>query len=255
MENNESNNIINEKADEIIENNNKIENNNITILFENSKYKIEKVKVKEKIDDENIFKVILIGNTSVGKTSLSLRITEGLFDENTHATVGFDIFNFMAKINEMPIKLQIWDTCGLEDFSSCTVNFYKGASLVLVVYAINDEQSFKDLNQWINLVRQNSSPDILIFIVGNKVDLENERKIQKEEGEKYKEDNELNFFTESSAKTNEFVNELFIQAIIQLYEQNIDEKSGIFIHENFQKRKDSLKLNNQQLNKKKNKCC
>ena len=208
------------------------------------------------MDDEIVFKIILIGDSAVGKTSLSLRLTENLFEDFRKATIGFDIFNYTAKINDVLIKLQIWDTCGLEEFASSTPSLYKNANLAIVVYAINDLKSFKNLDKWINLVKENASPNTLIFIVGNKSDLEKERKVQKEEGEKFKEDNNFHFFTESSAKKNEFVNELFQQAIIQLYEQDEEQKKGDIIKEDFARRKDSRKLNvTKQLEKKKKNCC
>ena len=253
MENNEE---INENNNK--ENNENGENNkdkNKAILLNNTKYKIEIAK-DNFMDDEIVFKIILIGDSAVGKTSLSLRLTENLFEDFRKATIGFDIFNYTAKINDVLIKLQIWDTCGLEEFASSTPSLYKNANLAIVVYAINDLKSFKNLDKWINLVKENASPNTLIFIVGNKSDLEKERKVQKEEGEKFKEDNNFHFFTESSAKKNEFVNELFQQAIIQLYEQDEEQKKGDIIKEDFARRKDSRKLNvTKQLEKKKKNCC
>ena len=200
------------------ENNNENRNEENKILMNNDKYKIELIE-DNFMEDELIHKVILIGDSGVGKTSLSLRITKNTFEEYQKATIGFDIFKYVAKINDIIFKLQIWDTCGLEEFSSCTPSLYRDASIAIVVYAINDEKSFQNLTQWVNLVKTNSKPETLIFIVGNKSDLNKERKIKKEEGEKYKERNNFNFFVETSAKENQFVEEIFLQALIQLYEQ------------------------------------
>ena len=213
-------------------------------LINNSKYKIEIIK-DNILNDEIMYKIIIIGNSSVGKTSLTIRLTQNLFEESRPATIGFDIFNYCAKINDIIIKLQIWDTCGLEDFSSCTPSLFKNAALAIVVYSIDDLDSFKNLEKWVNLVRSNGSPDTLIFIVGNKKDLVKKRKIQKIEGEKFKKERKYNFFIEASAKENEFVNELFQEAIIQLYEQykelqNNEDKGRL----DFTKRKESVKLKN-----------
>ena len=240
-------------------NNDNKEKEDKSLLLSNSKYKIEIIK-DNILNDEIIYKIILIGNSSVGKTSLTLRLTQNLFEENRQATIGFDIFNYCAKINDIILKLQIWDTCGLEDFSSCTMNLYKNAALTIVVYAINDLDSFKHLEKWVNLAKANGSPNTLIFIVGNKKDLVKDRKIKKEEGEKFKNERNYNYFIESSAKENEFVNDLFQEAIIQLYEKYKEEqKNEDKGRLDFTKRKESLRIKNVKQKKvkenKKKSCC
>ena len=233
MEDNENNN--QEKNNE----NDKKEEIKASTLLTNSNYKIEILK-EDNLSDEIISKIIIIGDSGVGKTSLSMRITKNLFEETPKTTVGFDIFKYVAKINELPIKLQIWDTCGLEEFSSVTPNLYKNASLAIIVYAIDNKKSFEHLENWKNLVKTHASPETLIFIVGNKKDLEKEDKriIDAEKGEDFKNNNNYQFFIETSAKENIFVNELFQQAIIQIYEQykekqKNDDKGRI----NFEKKK------------------
>ena len=220
----------------------KNENKKSTILT-NSNYKIEILK-EDILIDGIISKIIIIGDSGVGKTSLSIRITKNLFEEAPKTTVGFDIFKYVAKINELVIKLQIWDTCGLEEFSSCTPSLYKNAALAIIVYSIDNKKSFEHLENWKNLVKTNASPETLIFIVGNKKDLEKEDKriIDAEKGEDFKNNNNYQFFIETSAKENIFVNELFQQAIIQIYEQykekqKNDDKGRI----NFEKKKNSVK--------------
>ena len=229
--------------DEIKENNNEnnIGNNNENILI-NPKYKIEKIN-EQYLGNETISKIILIGDSGVGKTSLTIRLTQELFDDRGRSTIGFDIFNYVAKINDKVFKLQIWDTCGLEEFSACTPSLYKNATLAIIVYAINDRKTFNHLENWKNLVKANSNPEILIFLVGNKKDLEKENKriIQKDEGEEFKKKNELHFFIEASAKENEFVEYIFHQALIQIYEKlfSNNENKGRY---DFTKRKDSYRL-------------
>ena len=237
MEDNENNN--QEKNNE----NDQKEEIKASTLLTNSNYKIEILK-EDNLSDEIISKIIIIGDSGVGKTSLSMRLTKNLFEEAPKTTVGFDIFKYVAKINELPIKLQIWDTCGLEEFSSVTPNLYKNAALAIIVYAIDNKKSFEHLENWKNLVKTNASPETLIFIVGNKKDLEKEDKriIDAEKGEDFKNNNNYQFFIETSAKENIFVNELFQQAIIQIYEQykekqKNDDKGRI----NFEKKKNSVK--------------
>ena len=203
--------------------NEKEENRKSTILT-NSNYKIEILK-EDILSDGIISKIIIIGDSGVGKTSLSLRITKNLFEEAPKTTVGFDIFKYIAKVNELVIKLQIWDTCGLEEFSSCTPSLYKNAALAIIVYSIDNKKSFEHLENWKNLVKENASPETIIFIVGNKKDLNN-RKIKTEQGEEFKNKYDFQFFTETSAKENEFVNDLFQQALIKIYEQHKEKQKG-----------------------------
>ena len=245
------------------DNNDDYKNENLqNISINNSLYKIEKIKDNILNDDIN-HKVIIVGDSSVGKTSLSIRITKDQYFQNQNATIGFDIFNYIAKINDLIIKLQIWDTCGLEEFSTCTSSLYKNSSLAIIVYAINNRDSFENVERWANLIKLNAKPETLIFVVGNKTDLEKERKVSKEEGEKLREKNLFNFFIETSAKNNSFVTELFNQAIIQLFEQykeyqNI-EKRDSNERIDFSRRKDSLALkksnHNNSNNNNKKYCC
>ena len=208
------------EENKIIENKNNNENNEKEKLIINQKYNIKKIN-DQYLGDEISMKIILIGNSGVGKSSLSLRLAHNLFEDITKTTTGFDIFKYAVKINDLIFKFQLWDTCGLEEFSSCAPSLYKNASLAIILYAINDRKSFNDLETWKNLVKMNTRPETLIFIVGNKKDLEkeNQRVIKKEEGEEFKEKNNFNFFIEASAKENEFIDEIFQQIAIHIYEQ------------------------------------
>ena len=95
------------------------------------------------------------------------------------------------KVNDKVIKLQIWDTCGQEIYKSLISNFYRNSSLAVLVYAIDNKESFNHVENWLNDLKSQANPDVRIFLVGNKADLEEDRKIKKEEGEKYKEDQHL----------------------------------------------------------------
>ena len=185
-----------------------------TIKIERNGCKYEITPLKEGasgLENEKIFKLIFIGDSGVGKTSLSIRATKGLFNVNAQATIGFDIFNYAATINnEITIKLQIWDTCGLEEFNACTTSLYKDSSIAIIVYAINDYNSFNNIPSWVNLVKKYASPDTIIFLVGNKCDLEETRKVAKEACEQTKKTYDFGFSTETSAKDNKFVQELFM---------------------------------------------
>ena len=119
---------------------------------------------------------------------------------------------FNIKINEKIIKLQIWDSCGIEIYRSLIASFYRNSSLAILFYSINNKESFIHLENWLRDFKTQCNPDAKIILVGNKCDLESERKVSKEEGEKFKTDNKLNMFFESSAKTGYNAQKIFIEA-------------------------------------------
>ena len=238
-----------------------------------SKYNIARVYDNENISGikEIIFKISVIGDIGVGKSSIIQNIIKESvpIDENYKATIGFDIFKYKSKVKDIIINLNIWDTCGLCEFSSCTPSLFKNVVLAIIVYQIDKLSTFENLQNWVNLLKLYANPDILTFIVGNKNDLEDQRKIKKEEGEKYVEDNKFNFFIETSAKDRKFVKELLEQALAQLYEyynkiknnkendDGEDEEEGEI--EDFSRRRGTFSIKNVQKKKKVNKnggaCC
>ncbi len=164
------------------------------------------------------FKIIVIGDSGVGKSCLTNKATKNVFEESYNATVGFEFFSFNIKMNEKIIKLQIWDTCGQELYRSLITNFYRNSSLAIMVYAINNKDSFDNIDVWLKELRTHSNPDAKVFLIGNKIDLDTERKVQKEDGENYSNENKLNLFMESSAKTGFNAQKIFIEAAKILYE-------------------------------------
>ena len=182
-----------------------------------SKYKFE-ILPDDYIQYDLTFKVIVIGDSGVGKTCLSHKATQNIFEENYNATIGFEFFVFNIKLNEIVIKLQVWDTCGQELYRSIITNFYRNASLAILVYGINSEQTFENMDMWLRELRSYSSPDTKIFLIGNKVDLEDQREVKTEIGEKFAKENGINLFLETSAKTGFNAQKLFIEAARILYE-------------------------------------
>ena len=207
------------------------------------------------------FKVIVIGDTGVGKSCISLRATKSIFNEQYMATVGFEYCTFIARLNGEVLKLQIWDTCGQEMYRSLVSNFYKSSALAFVVYAINDRKSFEDVDEWIDGVRKNANSDIILFLIGNKFDVdEEERQVTYEEGEELKNKLGFSYFCEISAKTGFNTKEIFIEAIKVLYKKykelmnlssNLDSKSNSKI--TYSIRRGSV-LSKKNTNKK-DKCC
>ena len=170
------------------------------------------------------FKVIVIGDSGVGKSCLTNKATHNIFDENYNATVGFEFFTFNLKLNNKIIKLQIWDTCGQELYRSLITNFYRNSSLAIIVYAVNSQESFNDVEMWLRELRTHSGPDIKVILIGNKIDLESERRISKEQGERFAKENNINIFVETSAKTGINAQKTFIDVADLLYKDYLKYK-------------------------------
>ena len=164
------------------------------------------------------FKIIIIGDAGSGKSSLSTKAIKNVFEDSYSATVGFEFLTFNIKIEKKVIKLQIWDTCGQEIYRSLISSFYRNATLAIIVYSIDDKDSFIHVENWLKEIKCQSNPDIKIFLVGNKCDLEKSRQISKEEGLEFKKDNNLDMFMEVSAKKGDDAKKIFIEAAKILYE-------------------------------------
>ena len=170
------------------------------------------------------FKMIVIGDAGVGKSCLTTKASKGIFDESYSATVGFEFLVFNVKINEKVIKLQIWDTCGQEIYRSLISSFYRNASLAMMVYAIDSKESFNHIEAWLKEVKLQSNPDIKIFLIGNKSDLEEERQVQFDEAKKFTEENGIHYFSEASAKIGINAKEVFVEAAKLLYNEHLKYK-------------------------------
>ena len=125
------------------------------------------------------------------------------------------------------VKLQIWDTCGQEVYKSLISNFYRNCSLALIVYAINNRNSFEHAENWLNDLKNQSNPNVRVFLVGNKSDLEQERTVSKEEAEKFKEEKKLDVFMETSAKTGENARNVMLEAAKILYKDYLKAKQNM----------------------------
>ena len=182
---------------------------------------IDDIKVQILKDDHSqydlSFKMIIIGDPGVGKSCLTNQVVKNTFDEAYSTTVGFEFVTLNLKLDDKTIKLQIWDTCGQEIYRSLISSFYRNASIAMIVYSIVSRESFNHLNIWLKDVHLLSNPDIKIFLIGNKIDLEANRQVNTEEGKKYANENGIHFFSETSAKNGFNAKETFIQAAKVLY--------------------------------------
>ena len=188
------------------------------LILKNKNYKIEILEEQHKQYDLN-FKIIVIGNVGVGKSCLSLKATKGIFTEEYTSTVGFEFYCFNVKIDGKVVKLQIWDTCGQEAYRSLIKNFYRNASLAIIVYSVEDLKSFNDINIWLKQVKSYGIPSCKIFLIGNKIDTDN-REVTLEMGLKCKNDFFFDCFMETSAKEGINTKELFVNCATILYEEN-----------------------------------
>ena len=121
------------------------------------------------------YKIIIIGDSGVGKTCLTLRATSGIFKEKLSATVGFEYLPFVVKYQDKILKLEIWDTCGQEVYRSLIRSFFHNSSLAIIVYSVDDKKSFTSIDEWIRQCRSLCSPDTKFFLIGNKNDIDKEK--------------------------------------------------------------------------------
>ena len=201
------------------------------------------------------FKLIFIGDSGVGKSCLTTKAVKNNFEEYYQATVGFEFLTFNMKVNDKVIKLQIWDTCGQEIYKSLISNFYRNSSLACLLYAIDNKESFNHAEGWLNDLKSQANPDVRIFLVGNKADLEEDRKVSKEEGEKYKEDQHLDLFMETSAKTGYNARNVLVEAAKILYKDYLKFDENNKDNDDSKNKKDGQKLIKKKDKKDKKGCC
>uniref|UniRef100_A0A3P8RR72 Calcium release activated channel regulator 2A n=1 Tax=Amphiprion percula TaxID=161767 RepID=A0A3P8RR72_AMPPE len=172
---------------------------------------------------DRLFKIVLVGNSSVGKTSLLRRFCDDSFHSGTSATVGIDYSVKTITVDSSQVALQLWDTAGQERYRSITKQFFRKADGVVVMYDITAEQSFTAVRQWLTSVKEGAGEDIPLMLLGNKTDKEIERQIQKAVGERLAKDSQMSFY-ECSAYSGFNVVESMVHLARILKEQEDREK-------------------------------
>jgi len=148
-----------------------------------------------------LFKLLLIGDSGVGKTCVLFRFSDDAFNTTFISTIGIDFKIKTVELNGKKIKLQIWDTAGQERFHTITTSYYRGANGIMLVYDVTNQKSFDNISKWLRNIEEHASEDVEKMLLGNKCDMDDKRVIPKERGELIAKEHGIKFF-ETSAKCN-----------------------------------------------------
>ncbi len=201
--------------------------------------------LEEEAYDERI-RIMLLGDSNVGKTSILKRYCKNQFSESYISSVGIDFETKYIKVDEKTINLQIWDTAGQERYKVISKNYYNKSDGFIIVYDITNKSSFDSIVNWVEDIKELASNDNKNIILGNKCDLESERKINKEEGDNLAKKYNCQFF-EVSAQNGKNIDKSFlclVQSILKDVNNSYSSRRGSQID------KQSYSANN-----KKRKCC
>jgi len=168
-----------------------------------------------KRDYDYLFKLVLIGDSGVGKSCLLLRFADDSFTDSYISTIGVDFRFRTVNIEQKTVKLQIWDTAGQERFRTITSAYYRGAHGIIMVYDVTNYESFEHVEEWLNEVNRHASESTLKLLVGNKADLADDKKVETEEAETFAKNLNISFL-ETSAKNATNVEAAFLTMAKQL---------------------------------------
>ena len=197
---------------------------------------------EEKKDSDMIIKLLLIGNTYVGKTMIVQKFIDNSFSKSTVSTIGVDLQSKIIDINGKKVKYLIWDTAGEDRMKTMTYSYYRGCHVILVVFDVTERKSFQNVTTWVECIEKFAKSNVLKILVGNKTDLEDKRVVTTEEGKKLAMDNGLKYYEISALKITG-LHEMFedvAKEYVEIYEQKA--------YKNFQLKKNEIV-------KKKKGCC
>ena len=192
--------------------------------------------------------LLIIGDSTVGKTSILSRFTNGIFNSNYLATVGLDSFTKDEIIDDKTVRIKIWDTAGQERYKSLTKGFFRNAEGVMLVYDVTNSETYENLKFWLQSIKNNTSPDmgeIPIILIGNKIDCE-DREVKLEEAENFWKEQGYPYF-ETSAKTGENIDntiKYLVKKVINIKEGKKDDEN-----ENIKIEKRDINKNNEEAKK------
>lgn len=192
-----------------------------------------------------LYKILLIGDTGVGKSALMYRFADNTYSENFVSTIGVDFKVKTINIGNKRAKIQIWDTAGQCRFRSIISCYYKGSHGIIIIFDITDRNSFNNVKIWLNEIKKNAKENIDTILIGNKCDILNRRKVSIEEATEFADSLDIDYI-ETSAKDNLNIEKMYMTIVEKINKKNIiNNKSTICLT-------NSSKIN---LNNKKNSCC
>ena len=172
------------------------------------------------------FKVVFLGDASVGKTQIVSRYVEDSFVEEYKPTVNVEYSCKLIKYNKKNIQIQVWDTAGQKSFKSIAKDFCKGSQLIVLVYAIDNKNSFINIKNWVDIIKNNTNENPKFLLVGNKCDLEKERQVSTEEAKQYATENNMEFM-EVSVKSRFNIDIMFNSSLSRLLEEKNKEENNL----------------------------
>ena len=200
-----------------------------------------------------LFKLIIVGDSNVGKTNIMSKYIHNQFNQHSKSTIGVEFGTKIVNIDNKKIKAQIWDTAGQERYKSITSAYYKGAKGALIVYDITNKFSFDSVDKWVQDLNSYGDKNITLLLVGNKSDLEEKRQILKENGEEKAKSFNLGFI-ETSACSGDNIDQAFVIMLKEVLKKYIDE-NDINNDEFEASGGKNLELNKKDNNRKKKRCC
>ena len=175
-------------------------------------------------DYDYLVKLLLIGDSGVGKSCIMMRFADDSFSSSFITTIGIDFKIKTITLNNKKIKLQIWDTAGQERFRTITTAYYRGAMGIIMVYDITDELSFSNIRNWMLNIETHASINVKKIMVGNKIDMESYRVVTREKGENLANEYDMNFF-ETSARENINIAEMFTTMVRDIIKDMVELKT------------------------------
>lgn len=163
-------------------------------------------------DSTKTYKVLLLGNSFVGKSSMLIRFVDNIFQDEYEVTIGLNYRIKQVQLaNGETVLVQVWDTFGQEKFNSIAKNFYRGANGILLIYDITERKSFDDIKHWVEQITENTGNEKIVkYLVGNKSDKEKDRAVTRSEGQNLAKEFNIKYF-ECSAKLGDSINDIFTQ--------------------------------------------
>lgn len=165
-----------------------------------------------------VFKVVLIGESGVGKSNLLSRFTKDEFNHDSRTTIGVEFSTRTVQLSGFTVKAQIWDTAGLERYRAITSAYYRGAVGALLVYDITKHLTYESVERWLKELYEHADPHVVVMLVGNKNDLESERSVPTEEAKDFSEKNGL-LFLETSALESTNVEAAFNSVLAEIHKK------------------------------------